>query len=135
MDIEIGHELTFARVKLKIHQIPDPAIWVEDPRGNEILSGGGDFEHYSFTVYDRSGNVVAEIDKAEKWKHTFAGGTGFDIKNKHAIVINPDSEFDRRLIVPLAIAVEEALHEERKESKDRSGVPSEEELRWMDKDL
>ncbi len=114
MDIEIGHELTFARVKLKIHQIANPAIWVEDHKGYEILSGEGDFENYSFTVYDKSRNVVAEIDKAEKWKHIFATGTGFDIKNKYAIVIRPDSEFDRRFIVPLAIAVEEALHEERK---------------------
>jgi uncharacterized protein YxjI len=114
MDIEIDHDLTFARVKLKILQVANPAIWVEDPKGHEILSGEGDFENYSFTVYDRSRNIVAEIDKAEKWKEIFASGSGFDIKNKYAIVIHPDSKFDRRFIVPIAIAVEEALHEERK---------------------
>jgi uncharacterized protein YxjI len=114
MDIDIGHDLTLARVKLKILQTANPVFWVEDTRGSEILSGEGDFEHFRFAVYDKSRNIVAEIDKADRWKNIFASGTGFDIKNKHAIVIHPDSEFDRRLIVPLVIAVEEALHEERK---------------------
>jgi uncharacterized protein YxjI len=114
MDIDIGHDLTLARIKFKILQTANPRFWVEDTRGSEILSGEGDFEHFSFAVYDRSRNIVAEIDKADRWKDIFAGGTGFDIKNKHAIVIHPDSKFDPRLIVPLAIAVEEALHEERK---------------------
>jgi uncharacterized protein YxjI len=114
MDIENGHERTLARVKMKIQKIENPAFWLEDLRGNLILFGEGDFEGFSFVVYDGSKNAIAEIGKAEKWKNIFLSEAGFDTKNKHGIVIHRDIECDRRFILPLVIAVEEALHEEHK---------------------
>lgn len=114
MDIENGHERTLARVKMKIQKTENSSFWVEDLRGNLILSCEGDFEGFSIAMYDVSKNVVAEMDKAEKWKDIFVSGAGFDFKDKHCIVIHREVQCDRRFILPLAIAVEEALHEEHK---------------------
>jgi uncharacterized protein YxjI/ribosomal protein L40E len=114
MEIEDGRQLHLAMVKMKTQKPENLAFWLEDLKGNLILYAEGDFEGFSFFLYDASKNVVAEIDKAEKWKDIFVSGDGFSFKDKHAIVIQQGVRCERRFILPLVIAVEEALHEEHK---------------------
>jgi uncharacterized protein YxjI len=114
MEIENGHQLNLARIKMKTQKTENLAIWLEDLQGNLMLSAEGDFEGFSFVLYDEPRNVVAEIDKAEKWKDIFVGKEGFSFKDKYAIVLQQDARCERRFILPLVIAVEEALHEEHK---------------------
>jgi uncharacterized protein YxjI len=120
MEIENGHQLHLARIKMKIQKTESPAIWLEDLQGNLMLSVQGDFETFSFVVYDRLKNEVAEVDKAEKWKDIFVGEDGFDIKGKHAIVIQEGVQCERRFILALMIAVEETLHEEDKAKRSQA---------------
>jgi uncharacterized protein YxjI len=120
MEIENGHQLHLARIKMKIQKTESQAIWLEDLQGNLMLSAEGDFETFSFVVYDRLKNEVAEVDKAEKWKDIFAGEDGFDIKGKHAIVIQKGVQCERRFILALMIAVEETLHEENKTKRSQA---------------
>jgi uncharacterized protein YxjI len=114
MEIENGHQLHLARIKMKIQKTESPGIWLEDLQGNLMLSPEGNFGTFSFVVYDRLKNEVAEVDKAEKWKNIFVGEDGFDIKGKHAIFIQEGVQCERRFILALMIAVEETLHEENK---------------------
>jgi uncharacterized protein YxjI len=60
-----------------------------------------------------SGNPVAEVDKTDKWKDIFVGGSILDFSQHYAVVISGD--VDRRIVVPLAVAIDEAIHEERKQ--------------------
>ncbi|WXG46623.1 MAG: LURP-one-related family protein [Candidatus Atabeyarchaeum deiterrae] len=116
-DIEDAHENALGRVKQKILAVLRPLVWMEDPRGKKILEAQGDFMGFTFKVYDMEKNLVAEIDKTDMWKDIFVGGSVFDFSQKYGVVIN--TNIDRRLIVPLAIAIDDAIHEDR---KDRSNV-------------
>jgi uncharacterized protein YxjI len=116
MDIKDGSERDVARVKQKILTVFRPTVWAEDPNGNKLFEAKGNFLGFSFKVYDMQGEVVAEIDKLDMWKDIFLGGSIFDFKNTYAIVIR-DPAVDRRVIVPLAIAIDEVVHEDRKERR------------------
>jgi uncharacterized protein YxjI len=113
LDIKDSQENMLARVKQKILAVIRPVVWMEDPNGKKIFEAQGNFLGFSFKVYDMSGNMVAQIDKTDVWKDIFVGGSAFDFSQKYAIVIYND-KIDRRLIVPLAIAIDEAIHEDRK---------------------
>ena len=116
IDIKDGNERDVGRVKQKILTVLRPMVWVEDPNGSRILEAKGNFLGFSFKVHDMQGKVVAEIDKLDMWKDIFVGGSMFDFQNTYAVVIN-DPSVDRRLIVPLAIAIDEEIHEDRKERR------------------
>nr|MDO8100605.1 LURP-one-related family protein [Candidatus Njordarchaeota archaeon] len=113
LDIKDGQENMLARVKQKILAVIHPVVWMEDANGKKIFEAQGNFLGFSFKVYDMSGNVVAQIDKTDMWKDIFVGGSAFDFSQKYAVVIYSDT-VDRRLIIPLAIAIDEAIHEDRK---------------------
>ena len=117
IDIKDGQEQILGRVRQKILTLFRPKVWMEDTLGNKILEAQGNFLGFSFLVQDMKGNVIAEIDKLDKWKDIFLGGGIFDFENMYAIVIH-DPHIDRRLILPLAIAIDEVVHEDR---KDRRG--------------
>jgi uncharacterized protein YxjI len=116
MDIKDGNEQDLARVKQKILAVFRPVVWVEDPNGKKLFEAKGNFLGFSFKVYDMQGKVVAEIDKLDMWKDIFLGGGLFDFKNTYAVVIH-DPAVDRRLVVPLAIAIDEVVHEDRKDRR------------------
>jgi uncharacterized protein YxjI len=111
-EIKDSHEQLLGRVKQKILAVVHPVVWVEDAGGRKILEAQGNFLGFSFKVNDMQGNTVAQIDKTDMWKDIFLGGSMLDFKQNYAIVINTD--IDRRLIVALTIAVDEAIHEDRK---------------------
>lgn len=114
-EIKDGREQLLARVKHKIFAPIHPVMWLEDPSEKKIFEAQGNFLGFSFRVHDMAGNPVAEIDKTDKWKDIFVGGSMLDFSQHYSIVINGD--VDRRLIVPLAVAIDEAIHEERKEHR------------------
>ncbi|WXG44042.1 MAG: LURP-one-related family protein [Promethearchaeati archaeon SRVP18_Atabeyarchaeia-1] len=111
-EIKDGREQLLGRVKQKILAVVHPVVWVEDARGQKILEGQGNFLGFSFKIHDMMGNTVAEIDKTDMWKDIFVGGSMLDFKQNYAVVIN--SDVDRRLVISLVIAIDEAIHEERK---------------------
>jgi uncharacterized protein YxjI len=111
-EIKDIHEQLIGRVKQKILAVVHPVVWVEDASGGKILEAQGNFLGFSFIVNDMMGNRVAQIDKTDMWKDIFAGGSMVDFKQNYAIVI--DTNVDRRLIVALTIAIDEAIHEDRK---------------------
>jgi uncharacterized protein YxjI len=113
LDIKDGQERMLGRVKQKILAVIHPVVWMEDANGKKIYEAQGNFLGFSFKVYDMSGTMVAQIDKTDMWKDIFVGGSVFDFSQKYAIVVYSDN-VDRRLIVPLAIAIDEAIHEDRK---------------------
>lgn len=116
IDIKDGQERILGRVRQKILTLFRPLVWMEDHRGKKILEAKGNFLGFSFIVYDMKGNVIAEIDKLDKWKDIFLGGGIFDFENMYAIVIH-DPYIDRRLILPLAVAIDEVVHEDRKDRR------------------
>ncbi len=109
-DVKDGQDQMLARVKQKILTFFRPVMWMEDPHRNKILEAKGNFLGFNFKVHDMKGNLVAEIDKADKWRDIFFGGTIFDFHDKYTIFVH--SDIDRRLIVPFAIAIDEAVHED-----------------------
>jgi uncharacterized protein YxjI len=111
-EIKDAREQLLGRVKQKILAVIRPVVWVEDATGKKILEAQGNFLGFSFKVFDMAGNVEAQIDKTDMWKDIFFGGSLFDFKQNYAIVINGD--VGRKYILPLAIAIDEAIHEERK---------------------
>jgi uncharacterized protein YxjI len=116
MDIKDGSERDVARVKQKILAVFRPVVWIEDPNGKKVFEAKGNFLGFSFKVYDMQGRVVAEIDKLDMWKDIFLGGSLFDFKNTYAVVVH-DPTADRRVILPLAIAIDEVVHEDRKDRR------------------
>jgi uncharacterized protein YxjI len=114
-EIKDSHEQLLARVKHKIFAPIHPVMWLEDPGERKIFEAQGNFLGFSFRVHDMTGNPIAEIDKTDKWKDIFVGGSVLDFSQHYAVVIN--GEIDRRLVVPLAVAIDEAIHEERKEQR------------------
>jgi uncharacterized protein YxjI len=116
MDIKDGRERDLARVRQKLLAVFRPVVWMEDPNGRKLFEAKGNFLGFSFKVYDVQGKVVAEIDKLDMWKDIFLGGGLFDFKNTYAVVVH-DPAVDRRLILPLAIAIDEVVHEDRKDRR------------------
>jgi uncharacterized protein YxjI len=112
-EIKDGQDQLIARVKHKIFAPIHPVMWCEDPAERKILEAQGNFLGFSFNVRDMSGNSVADVDKTDKWKDIFVGGSILDFSQHYAVVINGD--VDRRIVVPLAVAIDEAIHEERKQ--------------------
>jgi uncharacterized protein YxjI len=113
MEIKDGQDRLLARVRQKILTLFRPVVWLENPHGKKILEAKGNFLGFNFYVYDMKGNRVAEIDKAYKWRDIFAGGSIFDFENLYGLIIH-DPKIDRRLILPLVIAIDEVVHEDRK---------------------
>ncbi|GAH49993.1 MAG: hypothetical protein CEE42_15895 [Promethearchaeota archaeon Loki_b31] len=65
---------------------------------------------FSFKVYDvTTGNVVAEIEKADKWRDIFLGGM-FDFKDTYALKIL-DNKTDRRILLGFVLSIDNVLHD------------------------
>ncbi|MFX0036812.1 MAG: LURP-one-related family protein [Candidatus Hermodarchaeota archaeon] len=99
-----------ARIKKKILSFFRPVFYLEDPNGNQWFRAQGKFMGFSFKVYDvTTGNVVAEIEKADKWRDLFLGGL-FDFKDTYALRIL-DNETDRRILLGFVLSIDNVLHD------------------------
>jgi uncharacterized protein YxjI len=99
-----------ARIKKKILSFFRPVFFLEDPQGNEWFRAQGKFMGFSFKVYDvTTGKVVAEIEKADRWRDLFLGGL-LDFKDTYALRIL-DNETDRRILVGFVLSIDNVLHD------------------------
>jgi uncharacterized protein YxjI len=101
-----------ARIKKKILSLFRPVFFLEAPDGTQWYRAQGQFMGFSFKIYDVStGDIVAEIEKADKWRDIFLGGI-FDFKDTYALRIL-DNKTDRRILLGFVLSVDNVLHDTR----------------------
>ncbi len=110
-DLKSPDGVLIARIKKKILSFFRPVFFLEAPDGTEWFRAQGKFMGFSFKVYDvTTGNVVAEIEKADKWRDIFLGGM-FDFKDTYALKIL-DNETDRRILLGFVLSIDNILHDQ-----------------------
>ena len=99
-----------ARIKKKILTLFKSKFFLEDPMGNRWYEAVGDFFGWSFKIYDiTTGKLVAEIEKADRWRDVFLGGI-FDFADRYALRIL-DNETDRRILVGFVLSIDNVMHD------------------------
>jgi len=99
-----------ARIKKKILTLFKSKFFLEDPMGNRWYEADGDFFGWSFKIYDlTTGKLVAEIEKADRWRDVFLGGI-FDYADKYALRIL-DNETDRRILLGFVLSIDNVMHD------------------------
>ncbi len=98
-----------ARIKKKILSVFRPKFFLEDPQGNRWYEAQGKFMGWSYKVTDMSGKLIAEIEKADKWRDVFLGGL-LDFKDTYALRIL-DNETDRRILLGFILSIDNVLHD------------------------
>ena len=99
-----------AKIKKKILSFFKPKFFLEDPEGNRWFEAIGKFMGWSFKVYDiTTGEIIAEIEKADRWRDVFLGGI-FDRKDVYALRIL-DNQTDRRILVGFVLSIDNILHD------------------------
>jgi uncharacterized protein YxjI len=100
-----------ARIKKKILTLLKPKFFLEAPDGTVWYEAIGNFMGFSFKVKDLStGKIVAEIEKADRWRDIFLGGI-FDFKDTYALRIL-DNETDRRILLGFVLSIDNVLHDQ-----------------------
>ncbi|MBD3194847.1 MAG: hypothetical protein GF317_07325 [Candidatus Lokiarchaeota archaeon] len=111
-DLKDPNGLLIARIKKKITSVFRPLFWLEDPGGNRWYEAQGEFMGWSYKIRELStGKVVAEIEKADRWRDIFLGGL-FDFKDTYALKIL-DNETDRRILLGFVLSIDNVLHDNR----------------------
>jgi len=106
---DINGEL-IARIKKKILTFFRTKFFLEDPLGTRWFEADGDFFGWSFKIYDvTTGKLVAEIEKADRWRDVFLGGI-FDFADNYALRIL-DNETDRRILVGFVLSIDNVMHD------------------------
>jgi len=109
-DLKTPDGQMIARIKKKILSLFRPVFYLEDPEGNQWFRAQGKFMGFSFKVYDvTTGNVIAEIEKADRWRDIFLGGL-FDFKDTYALRIL-DNVTDRRILLGFVLSIDNVLHD------------------------
>jgi uncharacterized protein YxjI len=98
-----------ARIKKKILSFFRPKFFLEGPDGTRYFEAQGKFMGWSFKVTDMSGNLIAEIEKADRWRDIFLGGL-FDFKDTYALRIL-DNQTDRRILLGFVLSIDNVLHD------------------------
>jgi len=101
-----------ARFKKKITSFFHPKFWLEDPEGTKWYEAKGEFMGWSFGIREiATGKMVAEIEKADRWRDIFLGGL-LDFQDTYALRIL-DNETDRRILVGFVLSIDNVLHDNR----------------------
>ncbi len=109
-DLKTPEGVLIARIKKKILSFFRPVFYLEAPDGTQWFRAQGKFMGFSFKVYDvTTGNIVAEIEKADKWRDIFLGGM-FDFKDTYALKIL-DNKTDRRILLGFVLSIDNVLHD------------------------
>jgi len=99
-----------ARIKKKILTFFKSKFFLEDNMRNRWYEAEGDFFGWSFKIYEvASGKLVAEIEKADRWRDIFLGGL-FDFADTYALKIL-DNETDRRILVGFVLSIDNVMHD------------------------
>lgn len=97
-----------ARIKKKILSFFRPKFYLEDPFGNRWYEAQGELMGWSYKITNLStGKLVAEIEKADRWKDVFLSGF-FDFADTYALRIL-DNETDRRILLGFVISIDNIL--------------------------
>ena len=109
-DLKTPEGVLIARFKKKILSFFRPVFFLEAPDGTQWFRAQGKFMGFSFKVYDvTTGNVVAEIEKADRWRDIFLAGL-FDFKDTYALKIL-DNTTDRRVLLGFVLSIDNVLHD------------------------
>ena len=109
-DLKGPDGVLIARIKKKILSFFRPKFFLEDPYGNRWYEAQGKLMGRSYKVTDCStGKVIAEIEKADRWRDIFLGGL-IDFKDTYALKIL-DNETDRRILVGFVLSIDNILHD------------------------
>lgn len=109
-DLKTPEGELIARIKKKILTFFKSKFFLEDPMGNRWYEADGDFFGWSFKIYDISTRkLVAEIEKADRWRDVFLGGI-FDFADRYALRIL-DHETDRRILVGFVLSIDNVMHD------------------------
>ena len=99
-----------AKIKKKILTVFHHKYFLEDPLGNRWYEADGNFMGWSFKIVDCStGKLVAEIEKADRWRDVFLRGL-FDFKDTYALRIY-DNETDRRILLGFVLSIDNTLYD------------------------
>jgi uncharacterized protein YxjI len=109
-DLKTPEGELIARIKKKILTFFRSKFFLEDPMGNRWYEAEGDFFGWSFKIYDIStGKLVAEIEKADRWRDVFLGGI-FDFADRYALRVL-DNETDRRILLGFVLSIDNVMHD------------------------
>ena len=108
-DLKDPYGNLIARIKKKITSIFRPKFFLEAPDGTRFFEAQGKFMGWSYKVTDMSGNLIAEIEEADKWRDIFLGGV-LDFKDTYALRIM-DKETDRRILLGFVLSIDNVLHD------------------------
>ncbi len=109
-DLKTPEGELIARIKKKILTFFRSKFFLEDPLGNRWYEAEGDFFGWSFKIYDlTTGKLVAEIEKADRWRDVFIGGI-FDFADRYALRIL-DNETDRRILLGFVLSIDNVMHD------------------------
>ena len=100
-----------ARIKRKILTFFKQKFFLEEPETKiRWYEAEGDFFGWSFKIYESNTHkLIAEIEKADKWRDIFLGGI-FDYADRYALKIY-DNETDRRILVGFVLSIDNVLHD------------------------
>jgi len=100
---------SIARLRKTFWSFIRPKFYLEDMQGVKLLEAQGKFLGFSFKVLDAYGNIVATIEKADRFRDLFLGGI-FDFADTYALKIeSPD--VDRRVLLGFVLAIDNTLHD------------------------
>ncbi|MFX1325821.1 MAG: LURP-one-related family protein, partial [Promethearchaeota archaeon] len=108
-DLKDPHGNLIARIKKKITSVFRPKFFLEDVAGKRFFEAQGKFMGWSYKVTDMSGNLIAEIEKADRWRDVFLGGI-LDFKDTYALRIL-DNQTDRRILLGFVLSIDNVLHD------------------------
>jgi uncharacterized protein YxjI len=107
-DLKTPDGQLIARIKKKILSLFRPVFYLEDPQGNQWYRAQGKFWGWSYKIYEvNTGKVVAEIEKADKWRDVFLSGI-LDFKDTYALRIL-DNSTDRRILLGFVLSIDNVL--------------------------
>jgi len=108
-DLKDPYGNMIARIKKKITSLFRPKFFLEDINGKRYFEAQGKFMGWSYKVTDMQGNLIAEIEKADRWRDIFLGGL-LDFKDTYALRIL-DNVTDRRILLGFVLSIDNVLHD------------------------
>ena len=116
-DIKDENDELLGRTKKKIFSFFKPKMWMEDAGGRKLLIAEGSFAGWRFTIKDNTGQLIGQVSKSDALRDVFLGGM-FDFSDTYTLQVMEPS-FDRRLLLGLVIAIDNSVHDVKK--NNRSG--------------
>lgn len=116
-DIKDENDELLGRTKKKIFSFFRPKMWMEDAGGRKLLIAEGSFAGWRFTIKDNTGQLIGQVSKSDALRDVFLGGM-FDFSDTYTLQVMEPS-FDRRLLLGLVIAIDNSVHDVKK--NNRSG--------------